>query len=193
MPDPSITSSRLPGHYPTKCFYFGNLDIPYFDWDLLIQLINENPKIDFCLAGKLMATHYISLLGRFPNAHYLGVLSQKEIQSYMVSAQILIVIYKADQFVDQLANPHKIMTYLTSGKVIVATQTTEFADFGDLIPMSLHNREYADLFKSVVSSLDYYNSQVLTEERKSIAFQNSYSNQVAKIDDIVSRMYVAED
>src|SRR5690606_40493981 len=61
----------------------------------------------------------------FDNVHYLGVLKADELVSYYSLADVLLIAYKADEYKDQLSNPHKMMEYLASGKMIVATRSEE--------------------------------------------------------------------
>ena len=80
------------------------------------------------------------------------------------------------------------MEYLSTGKVIVSNNITTYRDTPELIQMveeRNHNRALPLLFKKVISNLDTHNAPLLAQKRIKYATANSYSNQIARIEEIV--------
>jgi len=175
---------RLPGKNNIKVFYAGNLDIKYLRWDLLEELIDEYSYLDFIFAGRQNTFRPVY---NKSNAYYLGVLPSSDLLKYYHASDILLLAYDSDKYLEQLANPHKMMDYLCAGKVVVATKTIEFEESAnsELIAMSENNSEYKLLFNNVVLNLNYWNSQKLISKRKTFARANSYPRQIERIESII--------
>ena len=92
-----------------------------------------------------------------------------------------IITYTADQNQKQLSNPHKIMEYLGSGKVIISTYTSEFKDKNEMIKMSAINSDYLELFNHVINNLQEYNSLENRNKRIKYAHSHLYERQLDKI------------
>ena len=171
----------LPDSEGIKVGYAGNLEISYLDWELIEQIVNENPELEFFFAGggsgKIKAS----------NVHYLGSLSKSHLRSFYEKMDVLIIVYKADEFPNQLANPHKMMEYLASGKPIIATLTKEYQKYSS-IAMTRKNQEYPELFKNIVADLSSWNHSQLCEERTNIAMNNTYGRQLQIINEILSSL-----
>ena len=81
------------------------------------------------------------------------------------------------------------MAYLYSGKLIVSTYIHEYATgYDDIILMSNKNNEIVQLVSSAVERLSYFNSPELRNKRTSIAIENSYDNQLKKIERIIDNL-----
>src|SRR5690606_22199372 len=113
----------LPGVNKLKALYSGNLDIPYVDWNLFKEIVSSNPEIDFIVAGSWSDIGKQTEMKYFSNFFNIGKLSSEELNEFYASGDILLLLYKADHFSEQVSNPHKMMGYLASGKMIVTTHT----------------------------------------------------------------------
>ena len=178
---------RLPGANRIKVGYAGNLDIPYIDWALLNTILDQNPHIDVVIAGpwKNQSLDGVRLRN---NLFYIGVLTAEELPSFYSEVDALILFYLADTFRWQLANPHKMMEYLGSGKMICSTFTVEYAEMAKtgLFAMSETNAEFPELFRRSMASLDLWNSESLRSKRKSFAQLNTYEQQVDRIEGLIN-------
>jgi len=87
-------------------------------------------------------------------------------------------------------NYHKLMEYLSTGKVVVSNNTTSYNTFGDdfivMCKSRTDNLEMPDLFFKVVNNLSYYNSEFLQKQRINFAKDNTYSSNIAKIEQFIS-------
>jgi hypothetical protein len=183
-----VDRPNLPGMNHIKVGYAGNLDIPYLDWSLLNRLHDENPQVDIILAGPWKNRPKRVLSNK--NHYYLGVLSDRELMSFYSQVDVLIICYLADEFPDQLANPHKMMEYLGSGKAVCATFTSEYSGLArnGMFLMSQTNAEYPELFKKCIQDLDFWNSKELSERRVEFAKQHSYEQQLEAIEGLINNL-----
>jgi glycosyltransferase involved in cell wall biosynthesis len=161
-----------------KIGYAGNLDIEYIDWELLQQVVDEHQSFSFYFAG--------SGTGRIKsgNVHYLGRLSKAQLSDFYAQMDVLIIAYKADENAEQLANPHKILEYLYSGKPIVATLTAEYREM-DLFPMSVGNSDWPDIFRQVTENVKSYASGEKIAQRRKFAADNTYEKQIERIEQLI--------
>jgi hypothetical protein len=109
------------------------------------------------------------------------------LQGYYKAADVLLLCYKSEFQKDQATNSHKLMEYLGSGKVIVATFTSEFAEFGALIEMTHSNSEFADVLDRVVKDIGYFNNKEISSKRKMVTEDNTYPKQLEKIEVILTK------
>lgn len=176
----------LPGAQRLKCFYAGNLDIQYLDWEVLMELVTTFPHVDFVFAGSWKDDKRKKALTAYPNFHYLGILHSNELNNYYSSSDILLIFYYYEKFPDQLTNSHKIMEYLGSGKIIVSNWLKEYMNQLDLFEMAEKRSEIKTIFKEVADNIDLYNSADRMKARIEFALNNTYYNQINRIERILS-------
>lgn len=183
-----VKSVTLPGANKVKVFYAGNLDIPYLDWSLIKQLIKNNSHVNFIFAGPWNENERKNQVCAFDNVHYLGVLKADELVSYYSLSDVLLITYKADEYKDQLSNPHKMMEYLASGKMIVATYTDNYKKQAEegLFLMSNNQEDFLPLFGKAISNLSYWNSEEKQNLRKGYASENTYDKQIDRIENYLN-------
>jgi len=179
---------KLPGKERVKAFYAGNLNILYLDWDLVKACVNKFSNVDFVFAGPWRNNDIKDMLSSKNNFHYLGVLSSSELSKYYQCSDILLIIYKYSEFPDQLSNSHKMMEYLASGKMILATWTEEYQLLAKrgLIKMAKTDEDYVEMFSAIINNIGFWNSEKMQEERKKFAKKNTYNNQIKAIEKILA-------
>lgn len=188
----STVSTTLPGRNKCKAVYVGNLAMRFIDWETLYRTAASNSDVDFVFVGPgfedVSASHQANAYKRategLPNVYAIGRVKAGDISSYLQGADILLVCYMERYHADQ-ANPHKIMEYLGSGKVIVATKTEEFAEYRDIISMAGDNVELPELFSHVKDNLQFYNSDEFVQRRRGVASHNTYTKQIERIAQII--------
>ncbi len=175
----------LPGENKVKAMYAGNLDIPYLDWETLGKIFSEHPNIDFILAGNMRKTK--SQL-EFSNVYHIGVLPSNALPAYYATSDLLILCYKAKEHSDQLANPHKMMEYLGSGKPIVASYTEEYIKLAQdgLIAMANIDGDLNEMFSHVFKNIKNWSTEKLKSKRQSFALDNTYEKQLDRIEMLIS-------
>lgn len=180
----------LPGGQKIKALYAGNLGMPYIDWRLLENVVRQSPHVDFIFVGPDptfdqsmtdIAASRNEVLSR-PNVFLLGRVESGALQGYYAQADLLLVAYQ-EKYHKEQANPHKMMEYLGSGKVVVASFTSEYLELSEqgLILMSVENDKYPVLFSRAVEELTFWNSASFIQARKKYAMENSYDKQIDRI------------
>ena len=194
IPQREVMSKAIPTKTnKLRAVYAGNLAMPFIDWSALYQAVRDYSDCEFLFVGP-----NAELLPNEPNmarakqgirvqenCHFTGRISFEELSSVYRSADVLLVAYREEYWRDQ-ANPHKVMEYLGSGKVVVATYTSEYADLTPLIVMSKQNSHWPSLLGNVLTSIDFYNSEDLQERRRVFAANNSYDAHIRRIEQITS-------
>lgn len=180
----------------TRALYVGNLLIPFINWEWMQALISSQPEVNFYFVGSYDKGNLnnqvnpnrlkeVEKIGAQPNVILLGERSPSEIRSFFDQVDILFAAYDAEKHPKVLANSHKIMEYLGSGKPIICNQMNEYRDHHDLLYMVSSKNEFLAQFDWVRRHPDLVNSQELKTKRLAFASENSYANQVKRIDDIL--------
>jgi glycosyltransferase involved in cell wall biosynthesis len=170
------------GSAAVNAVLIGNLDIAYLDVPLLVQLVTTHPAVRFHFVGAYRAGHGLHVaIGAAPNAVFWGRQSFDLLPCFLNRADVLLVAYLADKHLDQLANPHKIMEYLASGRCILATRTLEYEDQPDLIEIAMDRADYAKRFASIAANPAAWNSAEQVAHRQAFAFENTYPRQLDRI------------
>jgi glycosyltransferase involved in cell wall biosynthesis len=176
-----LPSARL------KVSYAGNLSIKYIDWELLRYIISNYPGIDFYFAGPGIENPEFRQITTYQNVFYVGKLEAKELPIFYSNADILLIAYKYDEYPKQLSNPHKVMEYLASGKMIIASWTDHYTDLfsKEVILMAKTTEAFKDHFKRVIENIDKWNSKEKTITRKNYAQNNTYDLQIDRIETLM--------
>jgi hypothetical protein len=177
----------------------GNLLRQDLDRHTLLQIVEENPELNFHFYGshKIIDSNigagtdretksFIEKLSAFQQVKLHGVLKTAELAEHLNSMDILLICYDIEKDQSKGTNYHKVMEYLSTGKVIVSNNITTYSSEPDLVRMSWErsgNKELPALFRETVANLRSYNSPELMEKRKNFARQNSYRNQLLLINE----------
>lgn len=178
------TAIELPGRHAVRAGYSGNLNLCYIDWDTLDKLTSNHPEVGFYFAGPYHAEHEkIRIVREKSNVYFVGPLPSHQLDSFYKQMNVLLLCYLADDYTEQLANPHKTMEYLGSGIPIVATFTAEYRDLSDrgLLAMTNTNNEFLSKFSSVLNDLTAWHTIENRKLREEVALDNTYDKQIERI------------
>ncbi|WP_345987993.1 glycosyltransferase [Sulfurimonas sp. HSL1-2] len=170
--------------------YVGNLEIPYLDTKLLGELVKAFPAIRFHFIGKYSEDGSLYKQCKdSENIRWWGAVKSEMIPSILLYCDIQLLTYKveSDWEKEQMASPHKLMEYLSSGKVVVATYTDEYKDKPGLLEMVDRPGKYIEKFYDVVSNIDDYNSNTKQTVRRAFAQENTYPKQLDRIITILNK------
>jgi hypothetical protein len=179
----------------------GNLLRQDLDRKILLQIIQENPAVIFHFygsykpddsnigAGTDSATRvFIDALARFTHVKLHGVMKTSELARELRAMDILLICYDIEKDQSRGTNYHKVMEYLSTGKVIVSNNITTYNQEPDLIRMTKErsgNHLLPALFKETAENLDLYNTPALIQKRQRFARENTYRNQLDVIDNML--------
>ncbi|MCC1498239.1 glycosyltransferase [Alcanivorax sp. 1008] len=160
----------------------GNLDIAYLDVELLTQLVNTNPNVQFHFVGSYATGKCLhAATASSANVVFWGKHPADVLPHFLELADVLLVAYREDMHLEQLANPHKMMEYLASGKCVLATRTLEYEGRSDLVEMPASREEYLHVFATISRNPMAWNTPELIAHRQAFALDNSYSRQLDRI------------
>lgn len=184
----------LPGTNTIKIGYVGNLENRLFNFDLLKKLVMDHRQVDFYLVGprgksnlnpykKKMIFNWQEL-DVFDNVYWLGEQSSSSIPTYLNKFDVLLLLYNPDSN-GFIVNAHKILEYLSSGKVVISKKQEDYEQYPNLIVSGRTDQEVVDLFSRVINDLDFYNSDDLKTQRIQSAKANTYEQQIDKVEMII--------
>jgi glycosyltransferase involved in cell wall biosynthesis len=170
--------------------YLGNLSLKYIDWETIYQICFNHQEIGFYFIGPSGTSNLGTGAGAHPsfdkvkcldNTYFPGPVPSEQVPDLLKKFDILLLVYHAARYPEQLASPHKLMEYLASGKVIVASYTDEYKDKRELLVMAGRNQGLPSLFSQVCSNLSQYNSEEKIKLRQSFALDNTYEHQINRV------------
>lgn len=178
---------EMPGRDRLKVGYAGNMDIPYIDLMNLKSIAEENGNIDLLIAGPWKNEQAKNDLLTVENAYFLGRLSKGELKFFYSRVDILVICYYQNKYPEQLTNSHKMMEYLGSGKMIVATWTDEYSKLDQkLILMARDKGEFQVKIKEAIKNIGKWNRDQLSNERIAVAKDNRYARQIERIEELLN-------
>jgi glycosyltransferase involved in cell wall biosynthesis len=127
----------------------------------------------FSEEGRLYQT-----LSSASNVVWWGPQPAEALPSLLRCADLLLLVYRADKWSEQLANPHKLLEYLASGRPILATETLEYVDRPDLVYMAKDRDSFRAAFPQCLS--ESYSGAA--EHRKRYAAEHSYGKKIEQIE-----------
>lgn len=181
---------QLPGNHPIRVGYAGNLNLRYIDWKMLDHVTSGHAEVGFYFAGPYRQDHEgVNRLKTKPNVYFIGEVPSERLAAFYGQMDVLLLCYLADDYPEQLANPHKMMEYLGSGKMIVATHTAEFRLLHDneLLLMSNRNAEFPDRLRQALADLGRWNGSERANLRRQWADENSYDKQLMRIEELLNK------
>ena len=170
------------------------------DTDVLLQIIQENPEVLFEFWGSYKSKQsnigggsdkeiasFIEQLISKENVIMHGVVHPKELAIQFQRMDAFLICYDILEDQSKGTNYHKVMEYLSTGKVVISNNISTYQNLG-LIEMNksrIDNKELPELFIEVVSNFNIYNNDILMKKRREFALENSYSNKITEIEKII--------
>ena len=181
---------------PLKACYVGNLLIHCLDHDILKTIIEKHPEVEFHFLGPYEKKggpfvnsssegnfRFINFLKEQTNVIFHGTVKSSGVINIIKDFDIFLLCYKnSESFASD--NSHKILEYLSTGKVVVSSYLKEYIN-KDFIVMCKEEsaEEFNFLFTNVVENISEFNSSVRSRERINYALDHTYERQLKKIED----------
>jgi len=182
-----------------RCGYLGNLQNKYIDTAIFESIIRENPMVEFHIVGpfvkesnlagsgnKTWEDPFVEFLMSAANVRMYGSLMTVRTAEILQTMDMFLVCYDSERFADIVANPQKVLEYLSVGNVIVSSLLSDYKSDSDLILMSDKNKDIPAIFKNTVNGLADYNTDALRKKRIDRALDHTYEKQLLKLEKIVS-------
>ncbi len=175
--------------------FVGNLHKQNLDHETLYKIVLQNPEADFTFLGPhggnldgASRTPRESLLQPLrdrPNTEFLPAVPSSEIPDFLASMDVLLSCYLASKYPVELSNAHKLLEYLSSGRVVVSSYVDQYRNHPELIEMTLDNSELPRVVSRVLSEIHIHNSASRSSVRQAYARRNSYPAQIERIERLV--------
>lgn len=174
--------------------YVGNLQIKLMDWNVLIKIVESNPSVNFVFIGPDKQSNIggnkkfkqLDIIKALPNSQFVGVLEKNKLREVLHFFDCFLISYDNKKYPIHVSNSHKILEYLSTGKVIVSNTISTYKSF-TLLEMVDDNINLPAKFNEVINDLDSYNSLEKTNNRINYAKDNTYAKQVKKIENIINQ------
>lgn len=181
----------------------GNLLRGDIDRSTTLAVIREHPEVTFECWGNYdasmdnlggggdAASAFVAELKSCPNVVLHGSVPTAELVEGYRRMACFLIAYDVTRDPSRGTNYHKVMEFLSTGRAIVSSNITTYADRPDLVqmvPERTHNRSLPALFRRVISDLPGQNSPALVRARKEYARDNTYARQVDRIEAVLAQL-----
>ncbi len=189
------------GPPPIRVGFAGNLLRDDIDREIMLRIVRENPEVVFeCWgsytgkqsniggSGDSLTETFIASLKKCENVILHGAVPTAVLANEMQRMDVFLICYDVRKDQSRGTNYHKIMEFLSTGKVIVSNNVTTYKDRPALVQMVKerdNNEGLPALFKEVIGHLDDYNRPARQEERRTFARDNTYETQIERIEKII--------
>ncbi|MEO8763499.1 MAG: hypothetical protein ABI416_04390 [Ginsengibacter sp.] len=182
--------------------FSGNLLRNDIDRNTLLAIILDNQEIVFEFWGSYefkdanlsgsndeVSINFINELRRSKNVILHGPVSTGMLAKSLQCMDAFLICYDLTVKNANGPNYHKVIEFISTGKVTISNNITTYKDEPELIQMITereNNRSLPALFKKVTADLSFYNSVSLQEKRIAFAGDNTYNKQIGRIETILS-------
>ncbi len=184
-----------------KFCYSGNLLIPLIEKEVLKKVITQFENVEFHFIGPFSYHNnnvsgygtisaeiefFVGFLQQKSNVVLHGTKPQSEMVGIMAMMDGFFLCYDNAKDPNKGSNSHKIMEYLSFGKVVVSSRISAY-DGTDILAMVADddNSNFLPLFEHVVNNIEVFNSIENQQKRINFALDNTYTRQIEKIEVLI--------
>lgn len=175
--------------------YVGNLQMKLIDYENLLKTVRENPTIQFVFIGPDKksnlggATKFNELdtLKSFQNTYFTGELSKNELIKILPFFDVFWLCYNHKKYLIEVSNSHKILEYLSTGKVVVSNYISTYKN-ETILEMVMDNNLLVEKLKEVSSQIVQYNSIKKQQQRINFTKENTYKKQLERIEILINSL-----
>lgn len=158
----------------------------WIDFNAIKHIAARFKDVSVVLIGPTNSDIPAELSYNYSNIHYLGPKPYDDIPDYINAFDVCLNPFKMD-LIGHNVNPLKLYEYLSLGKPVVSSRTTEMENFKEYVYLY---ESYEDLESSIVTALAEISNNVKTVQRKNFANGNSWSTKVDRICELLSWKHV---
>ena len=178
----------------------GNFLRPEIDWQTLTKIIEAHSHVEFNFYGPVFGDKTNLLedtnaqteqvdLSRYNNIKLHGAVASEVLSNALHDMDAFLICYDIDKDQSGGTNYHKVLEYMATGRVIISNNITTYQNQPGLIemPVERNNTKLAELFSTVVSNLELYNSTERQQERIKYANSHTYENNIMSIENFITK------
>lgn len=171
--------------------YAGNLMRKPVNRDVLRNMVESNPEVEFHFWGTTTANEadadairFVAFLGDADNVILHGTVPPTELATQLREMDCMVLAYSEDARESDRSNSHKILEYLSTGKVVVSSRISTYENQPELLrmPDTDDDNTLPALLQDTLGRLDEFNSERLQSLRRSFALDNTYAKQLDRIE-----------
>jgi hypothetical protein len=181
----------------------GNLRRKDIDRETLLKIVGMHKDLIFDFWGEYKSSInslqkenvetdiFIEKLHAYPNVRFHGILGPEKLAEAYQNTDVFLICYDVVRDQSKGTNYHKILEFLSTGKVIVSNNVSTYSNLPNLIQMIYerdNNDNLPELFNKVIVDLQKYNTVALQQERIAFAKECSYENNLLKIDRFINQL-----
>jgi glycosyltransferase involved in cell wall biosynthesis len=191
------------GQGKVKVGYTGNLLREGMNIEIAVEIIGRHSDIEFHFWGPYSLKDnnvnsfvetpkelldFIEFLQGQANVFLHGVVGQQELSERLFEMDAFLFIYSSRKEMNGASNAHKLLEYISTGKVVISTHVSTYAGT-DLMLMSGPADEQAlpGMFARAVGELSVHNSVDRQVSRIRYALDNTYARQIDRVQQFITR------
>jgi hypothetical protein len=202
--DFGIGNGEVGGSARIKVGYTGNLLRAGMNTEVARTIIGQHPGIEFHFWGPHSAKDnnvsdagyatspellsFVEFLQGQKNVFLHGVVTQQELAERLFEMDAFLFIYSPRREVNGASNAHKLLEYISTGKVVIATHVSNYAGTDLLVMCEKREEEdkLPEIFDRAVRDLSSHNARELQIRRISFALDNTYARQVERVKQFIT-------
>ena len=181
----------------------GNLLRHDIDHNVMTLILKQHPECVFECWGTKSLQHsnvqtevtsielnFIKEISSLPNVIMHGVVPTQKLAEEYQRMNAFLICYNLNAKNKLGPNYHKVLEFMSTGKVIVSNYMSPYYNKKDLISMTINPKDNAELprlFKEVIANLSFFNSEGKQQARKKFAEDNTYPIQISRIESAINQ------
>lgn len=191
------------GGTKTRVGYTGNLLRAGMNTAVAIQIIRGHPEIEFHFWGPYSLKDnnvndagystpselidFVEFLRRQENVFLHGVVTQQELAERLFEMDAFLFIYSPRREVNGASNAHKLLEYISTGRVVIATHVSSYAGSDLLVMCDIKEEDrLPEIFDGAIRDLSYHNTRERQIRRIEFALDNTYARQVERVQEFIT-------
>ncbi|HYE53395.1 MAG TPA: hypothetical protein VD996_01075 [Chitinophagaceae bacterium] len=181
--------------------YSGNLLRKDIDFATMKECIRRMPHVQFIFWGNYIkkdsnlagndndeVKDFIDFLSNTPNVTLRGQVSVAQLAQEYQGADVFVICYDIEKDQSKGTNYHKVIEFLSTGRVIVSNNITTYDGLGlfEMCRSRSDNNEFPGLLEHVIQNIEQFNSIEKQQQRKAYAHQNTYEQHLVTISKMLS-------
>lgn len=174
--------------------YVGNLQMKFIDWENLINTVRENSDVNFVFIGPYQSSNLgsnqqteLHELMSYSNTVFTGEMNKNKLTESLSFLDSFWLCYDYKKYPIEVSNSHKILEYLSTGKVVVSNYISTYKNQA-ILEMIMDNNLLAEKLKEVTSSINQFNAIEKQQQRINFAKENTYAKQLERIEIIINSL-----